>query len=271
MYHSVTEEPPASTRRLSVRPAAFAAQLRLLRDRGFTTVTFRRLGELLLAGLSLPHRPVVLTFDDGYADFHREALPALLEHGMTATVFVTTGWLADAGPAAAGRPLDLMMSWAQVGEVAAAGVEVGAHSHSHAQLDQLPLPALREELGRSKALLEDRLDAPVRSLAYPYGYFSPQVRCQTRSLGYDFAAAVGNTTAAFHEDLLALPRMTVRRSTSPETFARVVEQRDVGRIYATDRLLTRGWSAVRRGRYLVSTPARRRADREGGLASTAGA
>jgi len=237
---------------------ALAAQLEHLREQGFTTLTFSGLVAALRGGgAGLPERPVVLTFDDGYADFHSEALPLLDRYGCTATVFVTTGWLADAGRHAAGRPLDRMLTWSQVAEVAAAGIEVGAHSHSHPQLDQLPGGTLDRELRDSKALLEDRLAREVASLCYPYGYSSARVRTAARAAGYRHACAVANTVADTRSDPFALPRLTVRRSTSLRTFSRIVQGQGVPMIFLKDRVLTKGWAVVRRSRYAVNTVVRR--------------
>ena len=118
---------------------------------GFETVTAARLAQIMASQAGrLPDRAVVLTFDDGFEDFHRRAMPVLDQYGYTATVFVTTGWVQDAGPHAAGRRPGRMLSWSQIAEVAQAGMEVGAHSWQHPQLDQLrgsapPGGAVREQ------------------------------------------------------------------------------------------------------------------------------
>ena len=93
MYHSVTECPPAKTRRLSVTPDAFEQQVSFLAEQGFTGITFSELANAFETGKALPRRPVVLTFDDGYADFASQAWPILRRHDFLATVFVTTSRL----------------------------------------------------------------------------------------------------------------------------------------------------------------------------------
>jgi peptidoglycan/xylan/chitin deacetylase (PgdA/CDA1 family) len=257
MYHGIAEEPTDATRALSVRPADFAAQLGLLAELGFTAVTFSQVAEGLQGRRVLPERPIAITFDDGYANFHREALPALDRGGMPATLFVATGWLRDAGAHAAGRPLDEMLAWSEVVEAAAAGVEIGGHSHSHPQLDQLPEEAVRQELTTCKALLEDRLGRAVTSFAYPYGYSSAVVRRQVRAAGYQAACAVANGMAGTGQSPYAVPRLTIRRSTSLELFERIVSGRGLARTFLKDRAATKGWAVVRRVRFAINwTPGR---------------
>lgn len=198
-------------------------------------------------GVAAPARPVVLTFDDGYADFHERALPLLARYGFPATLFVTTGWLRDAGPYAAGRPLGRTLSWSELEEATAAGVEIGGHGHSHAQLDQLGDRALRAELRQGRELLEQRLGRPVPTMAYPYGYSSARVRRAARAAGYAAACAVGNALPAAGSDLLAVPRLTVRAATTAPAFARALE----GHGYRVDHALTKGYAVVRRSRYAL--------------------
>lgn len=247
MYHQIGGRPEAADR-LAVSPDTFAGQLARLQAGGYTTLTAAALAAALAdGGPELPPRPVVLTFDDGFADFHSRALPLLQRYGFTATVFVTTGWIAD-GPARPGadRP-GRMLSWSQIAEAASAGVEIGAHSHSHPELDQLGEDMLRFELKHSKGLLEDRLGRPVPGLAYPFGYSNAAVRRMAREAGYRYACAVANTTVGPGWDDMALPRLTVRQSTTLRAFEQIAAGR-APLIFVKDRSLTKGWSVVRRTR-----------------------
>lgn len=258
MYHEVASHKDTSSR-LAVHPASFAGQLKYLHEAGFTALTVSE-AALALAGDTtlLPERPVAITFDDGFADFHRDALPLLQQYGFTATVFVTTGWIDDAGPNTAGRRPGRMLCWNQIREAAASGIEIGAHSHSHPQLDQIAPRNLREELRRSKALLEDELSSDVPSLAYPFGYSNVRVRRVAHEVGYAHACAVANVIANSEKDLFALPRLTIRRSTRPVTFDIIVQGQRQAVTLLKDRSLTKGWALVRRTRAVLTNAVRSR-------------
>ena len=140
MYHEITAE-PTSTGRLAVSPDAFARQLRFLKAAGYSALTAGQFASL--AGTSLPAKPVVLTFDDGFADFYDNALPLLLRYGFTGTLFVTSGWTGGSGEYLSKHRPPGMLTGAQVREIADAGIEIGAHSVTHPPLDQLPARCAR--------------------------------------------------------------------------------------------------------------------------------
>ncbi|MEH0422148.1 polysaccharide deacetylase family protein [Streptomyces sp. B21-083] len=246
MYHSVATEPNDATRTLSVTPEAFAEQLALLAERGFTPLKTADLATRWRSGRPLPARPLLITFDDGYEGVHRHALPVLAKHGFPATLFVSTGWLR--GPYDTGGGLDTMLDWDQVRELAGSGVEIGGHSHTHPELDQLDDDALRFELTRCRDVVAGQLGAVPVSFAYPYGYSSRRVRQAVRAAGFTQALAVGNGLARRQQGPYALRRVTVRRSTGIEEFARLAEGRSVAREFARDRALTKGYAMVRRAR-----------------------
>lgn len=248
MYHEIAE-PAQTSSHLAVSPGLFARQLAYLHGAGFHTMTAGALAESLDGGGSTPPgRALVLTFDDGFEDFHRTALPLLDRYGFTATLYVTTGWVQDNGPLPAGRRPGRMLSWRQISEAAQAGIEIGAHSRLHPQLDQLPSAVLREELRVSKEQLEDRLGSPVPGLAYPFGYSNSRVRQEVRDAGHRYACAVGNTLLGEAPDLLALPRLTVRQSTSMQAFQQFTGSRNVPMIFLKDRTMTKSYAMVRRTR-----------------------
>ena len=109
--------------------------------------------------------PVVVTFDDGTADFAELAHPVLERHRIPATIYVATEFV-DRGVDFPndGRPL----SWSALRDTAAAGlVTVGSHTHTHALLDRLPAGSVADELDRADALIAEHVGGPVRHFAYP--------------------------------------------------------------------------------------------------------
>ncbi|MBT2399658.1 polysaccharide deacetylase family protein [Streptomyces sp. ISL-100] len=246
MYHAVGHRPAKAAYSLSVSPEAFAEQMELLGERGFTPLTTAQLGAAWRGGSKLPERPVLITFDDGYEGVHRHALPALAKHGFASTLFVSTGWLR--GPYDGGGALDTMLDWDQVRELAAAGTEIGGHSHTHPQMDQLPDDQLWFETLRCREIVTEELGTRPVSFAYPYGYSSRRVRRTVREAGFAQSLAVGNALAARCQGPYALERVTVQRKTGIEEFERLVEGRSIARDFARDRVLTKGYAMVRRAR-----------------------
>lgn len=247
MYHEISRQPSLDPR-LAVTPADFARQLEYLAANGYTSLTVTQLVQTMTGRARWPAKPVVLTFDDGYADFYLRALPLLTSFGCTGTVFVTTGWIADAGPDSSGDGPCNTLCWSQIADTAGAGIEIGAHGHHHAELDQLAAGQLREELTSSMARLQDRLSVPVTGMAYPFGYSNRGVRMAVAAAGYRHACAVGNRILGDQIDLFALPRVTIGRSTRLPAFARVVRGDHLPPQYLGYRMLTRGQAAVRRAR-----------------------
>lgn len=225
MYHSISEQATRRFRQFAVPPALFAAQMHYLHTQNYTPVSVTQLVRLLFAGdatgEALPTQPVVITFDDGFADFYSEALPVLKQYGFPATLYITTAfvngtsrWLWREGEAE--RP---MLTWEQIAEVGACGMEIGPHSHRHLQLDTLPQSLAQKEIALSKQILEDHLGKAIESFAYPFGYLSARVRRLVRDAGFTSACAVKHTFSSERSDPLALSRLMVSAKTGVEAFA----------------------------------------------------
>jgi peptidoglycan/xylan/chitin deacetylase (PgdA/CDA1 family) len=255
MYHSISTEAAPQFRRFAVPPREFEAQMSWLGEHKYHSITAAEFVEARLMGRVLPARSVVLTFDDAFADFHSAALPILRRHGLRASLYVPTAyvggtamWLRTSGEER--RP---MLSWAALREIAVEGVEIGAHSHTHAQLDRLPIPELVDELRVSKTLLEDKLGARVDGLAYPFGYWSRATRSAVSRVGYRYACAVDDLVVAPRDDPRALPRLTVVPGLRESDFSALLATRS--------KAVNRQWTAAKRA---VWRQLRRTSDRVGG-------
>jgi peptidoglycan/xylan/chitin deacetylase (PgdA/CDA1 family) len=220
MYHSISQSANPKFKQYTVAPALFAAQMDFLQQHAYTPLNATQLINALTGTSALPKRPVVITFDDGFADFYHNALPVLIRCKFTATLHITTGfvdktsrWMQREGETE--RP---MLSWNQIVEISNNGIECGAHSHSHPKLDTLPRPMVRDEIVRSKELIEDHVGQKVSSFAYPFGYHTPAVRQLVQEIGFSSACTMNLTTSSHTTEHFALERLMVTPSTSIDTF-----------------------------------------------------
>jgi len=182
----------------------FRAHLETLRRGNYAVLPLHDIVERLRDGQPLPDRCVALTIDDAFSSFLSGAMPLLSEFGYPATLFVNTG--AVGGPD--------YLSWAELHQVAAAGIDIGNHSAAHGYL----LNRMRGETAvqwrsRVKAEIEQAQDdlrkhlgVDAQLFAYPYGEFSRELIEVVRELG--FVGAVGQQSGPLGrgQELFALPR-----------------------------------------------------------------
>ena len=186
---------------------------------------------------------VAVTFDDGYLDFLTAGLDVLRDVGATATLYVSVGHTgAGAAPMASTAMFGALLSWDQVREVAAAGVEIGNHSLIHHPLDVLPPAVLDNEIRDSKDRLEQEISAAVPSFAYPHGYHSARVRRAVARHGHDNACEVGRRVYGGRGARFAVPRLFIHRGVDPVTAVRTGEP---GLVPALKRAARPAWRAAR--------------------------
>lgn len=246
LYHSVSAEPASWIAPFAVSPATFASHLDAVIASGREPITVSQYHDAQLGRSALPRRPVLITVDDGFADFARNALPALAGRKMPSTLYVTTGALAGRA-AESVLPAAPMLHVSDLPALEAAGVEIGAHSHTHRQLDLLPAREVAAELSVSRDVLAGVLGHPIRSFAYPHSYWRPLVLRLAGAAGYDSACAVGNRLASAREHPLALSRLMVRAGTGAATVAAWLDG-PAPRAVPCRRVLAFGWRQYRRAR-----------------------
>lgn len=247
MYHSVDTACAPAYRRWTVTPKTFTAQMDLLRARGCSPLTISDLVQQMRAGTPLAPGTIAITFDDGLADFYRHALPILEERGFASTLYVTTGHVGGTASwlHALGEGDRAMMSWDELATLGDRGVECGAHTHTHPQLDLLPIDRARAEIETSKSLLEDRLGLPVSSFAYPHGYSTPAVRRIVDAAGFTSACRVAHALSATSETPLGLSRIIVTEETSIEQLGQYLDGHDLEVAPAQWRPRMLAWRAYR--------------------------
>ena len=153
-----------------------------------------------------------LTFDDGCASDYTHVFPVLQELGLRATFFVVPTLVDTPG----------YVTWAQLREMVAAGMEVGSHSLTHPFVDQLDEAGLRREFGESKAIIEARLGLPVRAASLPRGWAPRNLEAVLADLGYHVFCT--SRTGWWHpgDRPLAVPRVSVVHGMPIEDFAAIV-------------------------------------------------
>jgi peptidoglycan/xylan/chitin deacetylase (PgdA/CDA1 family) len=154
-----------------------------------------------------------LTFDDGHASDYTEAFPVLHELGLRATFFVVPTLVDTAG----------FVTWDQLREMVAAGMEVGSHSLTHPFVDGLAPAELRREFGDSKTMIEDRLGAAVRSASLPRGWGAPHLETILAELGYRVFCT--SRVGWWHpgDRPLSIPRVRASADMPVERFAAIVD------------------------------------------------
>lgn len=215
MYHYVSVPPPGADAYrldLSVAPGQFAAQLAWLRDNGFTSVTLDDVYAALTEGRPLPPRPVVLTFDDGYADAYQHAFRLLRQYGLTGTFFVVTDWLDSARPG--------YLTWDQAREMAGAGMAIQSHSRSHPDLtDGCDYDCQVYQILGSVQTIEAEIGVRPRFFCFPGGRYDASALSVLSAVGIVGAVTTHAGTLHVTDRPLELARVRVRGTTTLSEFA----------------------------------------------------
>ncbi len=209
MYHHLADLPKNAGelgRTWTVSPENFDAQMAWLAQDGYHAITFGQLAAHFKRGSPLPAKPVLITFDDGWAEQYSVAFPTLLKYGLMGTFFVYTN------PLGYGQ----FLTWPQAQEMAAAGMEFGSHTLSHPHLRTLTPDAAAKEITDSKLLLEKRLGKPIVAFDYPSGEYNNAIIDLVQRAGYQCAVTIAAGYKQKADELFTLHRTRVSYDDSLE-------------------------------------------------------
>ena len=173
-YHQVEQK---NGNPLTLWPDQFEAQMAYLAEEGYTTITIDEMMDALEHGTPLPEKPVIITFDDGYADNYEYAYPILKKYGFKATIFLIYDFT-NAYPN--------YLTWEQIDEMKQSGlIRFESHTMTHANLAELDsADELRHEIADSHDLLSEKIGYDMHYIAYPGGRVNPEIEEITRAAGY---------------------------------------------------------------------------------------
>ena len=198
VYHVIGFSPAAnSLEGLYVPPAQLRAQVEWLAHAGWHGVTLDQVLAYWRDGVALPHKPIVLTFDDGYPGDWRYALPILRAHHWPGVLNLQIGNLVPR----------------RVREFIHAGWQIASHTFTHPDLTTVDAPRLKREIRSSRTWLQGVFHVRVDVFCYPFGRYDDAVDDAVRSAGYVAAETENPGLASPANGLFALDRIRVGPST----------------------------------------------------------
>lgn len=214
LYHRIGRLPAVPTPisdALTVEPSVFDGQMEWLARHGFHPISDRQLLRALDLGTPLPKRPVLITFDDGYADVLYNAAPVIHRLHWPATAFIITDRVDGPDPS--------FLTWPQLRDLEQDGFTIGSHTVHHLDLTKLPPEQAWFELLQSRETLERHLGRSVHSFAYPYGAVNPTVVRDVNSAGYALAFTTRPGVVQSAAQRLLLRRFDIHRDVDLTQFA----------------------------------------------------
>lgn len=222
MYHSIADESEpgvAPYYRTATRPETFARHMQALKSAGYRAVALNTAVQALRSGPK--EKLAVVTFDDGYQNFHTAAAPILQQHNFTASMFLPTAFIGNDRRSFKSRPC---LTWSEVKLLQRAGMHFGSHTVTHPKLVELSWPQIRTELCDSKAEIENRLGVAADTFAYPFAFPETNKRFVSRlseilsDAGYQCCATTRIGRAKPGDDLMQLKRLPANSCDDPQLF-----------------------------------------------------
>lgn len=213
LYHYIADNPDPSDKArdyLSSSPKDFDEQMGYLQKEGYTPITLDTMVAGLYGNTTLPAKPVVITFDDGYQDLYSNAYPILQKYQFKAVAFIPTGLVGTS----------YYVNWDQLSQMQLSGLlSFQAHSVNHVNLASVSKDRLIYELSESKKILEEKFAIPVNFIAYPYGISDSTVSNTAQKTGYVGALGTWQSNIVSEGVIFNMPRIKIGGQIALPTFA----------------------------------------------------
>ena len=199
----------------------FEEQIQYLKGTGYHFASMNEVTDYVKRKRALPSKSVALTFDDGYADNYVYAFPILRRYGAKATIFVNTAFIGREVPLEIAQntfvevpkeradAIFQFLSWDEIQDMYKWGIDFEPHCHTHPDLTKLEPALAKDELIRSKCILEEALWERRDFFSYPFGRYNDTVVSLLKEYGFKAALAVRPGLAKPAMDVYTLPRTCV--------------------------------------------------------------
>jgi len=203
MYHQITEE-NAKTSALVVDPFYFEKQMQFLKEHHYNVLPLEEFIAQLKTRKRLPFKTVTLTLDDGNLDNYTNAYPILKKYNLPATIFLVTNWIE--------KPH--FLTWKQIQEMEQNNIRFGNHTLHHAHLPSLSFEEAKKEIIENKIVLNTHLQHPLPIVCYPFGGYTVSIQNFLKENGYLAALATSSDGFSALDDLYALRRVRISKSSN---------------------------------------------------------
>ena len=198
IYHSIRPYISSDTtaaRRYIATPEALEQEFSYLHDSGYASVTFDDLVNHITKNIPLPAKSIILSFDDDWESQYTYALPLLKKYGFTATFYI---WVGVVGK-------KHHMTWDEIRDLKAAGMQIGCHSMTHPYLTRvLNEETLKKEIFGAKQSIESHVGVSVTTFAYPFGQYNERVVAAVKEAGFTSARSTWPGVIHSEEGLFSL-------------------------------------------------------------------
>lgn len=215
MYHRVVDdEKYAGVYDTHVTLENFEKQMKYIKDNGYETITFEDIANEEYKNRFNNKKYVIITFDDGYKDNLKNALPILKKYNLKAVLFYVTDetynrWDTDAENRPKEKKFELM-NLEEIKELYSSGlIEIGGHTTTHLDMPLIEKEKLKKDLEESRDKIEKITGKKPVSFAYPWGRNNETCRKIVEEVGYKFAVSTESGSSCFSDDLFEIVRVGI--------------------------------------------------------------
>lgn len=206
IYHRFGDDRLPTT---NVSVEAFVQQMDYLSTHNYNVISLDKLMKLVEQGVNLPAKTAVITIDDAYQSVYENGWPVLQQYGFPFTIFTYARGV-DQG-------YGDYMTWTQLRELKALGVDIQDHGYGHERLGWKPEGMSNEaykswvdnDIQKSKAILTRELGEAPRYFALPYGVYNDVVLAALKQEGYKAVMTQDPGAVSLDTDLFTIPRQPI--------------------------------------------------------------